>query len=144
MQCASLKANMGHLEAAAAGAGIYALSAMLMKSRLYASKELQRVNPHLSSLFRCQTLQIASESSAAFLFEGCAFGRVSSFGATGTIAHGALKHEPSSKKVRAGPEISVFRLENAPTAHGRLVFALPFTSHRPGIVDVPAGLYEVH
>ncbi|KAH8064000.1 hypothetical protein JL720_13026 [Aureococcus anophagefferens] len=84
-RCSSLKSNAGHLEAAAAAAGLAAL-VTVSTSIVPPNAQLRRLNAHVGSL-------VSGEDSRAELpIEATArrasAGRLSSFGFSGTIAHG--------------------------------------------------------
>jgi acyl transferase domain-containing protein len=82
----ALKANTGHLEVAAAGAGMIALFlSSLRNSTVAPSAQLRKLNPHLLETARHASFYILVQAIA---FSGSAPGRLSSFGASGTIAHG--------------------------------------------------------
>ncbi|KAH8055330.1 hypothetical protein JL722_8231 [Aureococcus anophagefferens] len=84
-RCSSLKSNAGHLEAAAAAAGLAAL-VTVSTSIDPPNAQLRRLNAHVGSL-------VSGEDSRAELpieatGRRASAGRLSSFGFSGTIAHG--------------------------------------------------------
>ncbi|KAJ8599503.1 hypothetical protein CTAYLR_007317 [Chrysophaeum taylorii] len=90
-KCSSLKANIGHAEPTAGGAGLVAMLASLRYNSVPANVQLRRLNAHLSSLVRgkATTSKTASSFIAPTDEVGAATtdGRVSSFGFSGTLAH---------------------------------------------------------
>ena len=92
---ASLKANLGHLEAVAGGAGTTSLLAVPLSTACIApNAQLRQLNPHLNSLIREARFRLPVRESLPRLSPlRLADGRVSSFGATGTIAHALFATE---------------------------------------------------
>merc|ERR1711871_1098528 len=100
--CTSIKGNIGHLEVAAAAIGLNSLLLFPLSSTLNAPLcTLRSINSHLKSLnlndfyFSTELLTLQGGTSA----ENPACGRLSSFGYSGTIAHGAFEacRSPSSE-----------------------------------------------
>jgi len=87
--CTSLKANAGHLEAVAAGAGVVSMISMTASLGCVAPNAQFRIlNPHLVSLVKSGLFLLPAHG--ALVVDRRPQGRVSSFGASGTIAHGAF------------------------------------------------------
>ncbi|KAH8073223.1 hypothetical protein JL721_3209 [Aureococcus anophagefferens] len=84
-RCSSLKSNAGHLEAAAAAAGLAAL-VTVSTSIVPPNAQLRRLNAHVGSLVSGEDsrAELPSEATA----RRASAGRLSSFGFSGTIAHG--------------------------------------------------------
>ena len=124
VQCTSLKANVGHAEAAAAAVGLISLILLGVKAHsVYQNAALRVLNVHLSSLVAARgsrsimnELHIPVELVArrdwrmlSSIFseaiesatEEPAVGRISSFGFSGTIAHGLIVHGCTNSYVRA-------------------------------------------
>ena len=121
IQCASLKSNVGHLEAAAAAAGlaslvvaplsagVVAVNAQLRGScpRVFCRafplfsrlRRPRRLNAHLSSLVSSGSFQMPVEVLPRAT-SGGGESRLSSFGFSGTIAHGAFGARGSAKTAR--------------------------------------------
>jgi hypothetical protein len=111
---ASLKANVGHLEAVAGGAGTVSLLLIpLLAARVSPNAQLRRLNPHLDSLIREGGFSMPVKDALLRATHNID-GRVSSFGATGTIAHGLFvgRWQSWSFAPRRQPA-SMFRCENA-------------------------------
>ena len=92
VQCSSLKSNMGHLETAAAAAGCACNIAIpLSASIVPLNIQLRRLNAHVASCVSIEDdcLQLPTDSNGQVASDG----RVSSFGFSGTIAHGAYEGE---------------------------------------------------
>lgn len=108
MRCTSLKANLGHLEAAAAGAGLGSILSVPLANGLAAPNvQLRQLNAHLIALvsssfdsrmeggFRLQVELITgfevetqtNENDHGGVREVSAMTRLSSFGFSGTIGH---------------------------------------------------------
>ena len=107
VQCASLKANMGHLEAAAAAAGLASLAAVSLSAGVVAVNaqlrgccrarvicsfltRASRLNAHLSSLVSSGSFQMPVEVLPRATRGDGVESRLSSFGFSGTIAHAAF------------------------------------------------------
>ena len=93
VHCATIKSNQGHLEAAAATAGLSSLSLLALASTLHAMPcSFLKINAHLRSLdlnlFHFQTDFVSLSKPVQ--------GRLSSFGYSGTIAHAVLSIETRS------------------------------------------------
>ena len=86
----SLKSNVGHLEAAAGLAGFAACLCAATVDAAGPAAQLRRVNGHLGALLDGETI-VAPATSAAAAAGGGGDARVSSFGFSGTIAHGAAR-----------------------------------------------------
>ena len=87
--CSSLKANMGHLEAVAGGAGVVALLFLpLSTGNVAPNVQLQDLNSHLTTLVRDAPFKIPIHGPTPSFH--LPLGRLNSFGASGTIAHGAF------------------------------------------------------
>ena len=87
--CSSIKANMGHLEAVAGGTGVLALVSLPLSIGTVApNAQILKVNPHLITLVRAAPFRtpIRGPTPSFHLPQG----RLNSFGASGTIAHGAF------------------------------------------------------
>ena len=85
--CSSLKANLGHLEACAAAAGMASLLATPLKASLVAANaQLRRLNVHLLALGLAGRLSLPTSVMSCALTGH----RLSSFGFSGTIAHGLI------------------------------------------------------
>jgi len=90
IQCTSLKSNMGHLEPAAAAAGLASLVVgPLMASVVAVNAQLRGLNAHLSSIVSSKPFQMPVD--VAPRTTALSGSRLSSFGFSGTIAHGAFE-----------------------------------------------------
>jgi hypothetical protein len=90
IQCTSLKSNVGHLEPAAAAAGLASLVVgPLMASVVAANAQLRGLNAHLSSIVSSEPFQMPVEVIPRTTASSGS--RLSSFGFSGTIAHGAFE-----------------------------------------------------
>jgi 3-oxoacyl-(acyl-carrier-protein) synthase len=90
IQCTSLKSNVGHLEPAAAAAGLASLVVgPLMASVVAANAQLRGLNAHLSSIVSSKPFQMPVEVIPRTTASSGS--RLSSFGFSGTIAHGAFE-----------------------------------------------------
>jgi acyl transferase domain-containing protein len=100
-QCTSLKSNMGHLEAAAAAAGLASLILTpLGAAEVAINAQMRGLNAHLSSIVSSKTplsMHLPVEqilrvevAGGANNFKPRSDSRLSSFGFSGTIAHGAF------------------------------------------------------
>lgn len=109
-RCTSFKANVGHLESAAAGAGYVALATTSLSTGSISlgmppNAQLRRLNGHLigfvrGSPFFAPVESILARAAPANRLETC---RLSSFGYSGTIAH--ARFEASSANVALETEI---------------------------------------
>ena len=92
--CASVKGNLGHLEACAAAAGLaIILSSALTQRIVYPAVNLRRINSHLLGHVQCGPLSIPVESGA---LSPAISSALSSFGFSGTIAHGRFASSVST------------------------------------------------
>ncbi|EGB02956.1 hypothetical protein AURANDRAFT_68414 [Aureococcus anophagefferens] len=89
----SVKANMGHLEAAAAGVGILSLIATCLEATTKAPNG--QLLSHLS--MTCLHCQINVEPMMGIAHSRTSMGRFSAFGFSGTIAHGCFTTISSSR-----------------------------------------------
>ncbi|KAK7241742.1 hypothetical protein SO694_00152033 [Aureococcus anophagefferens] len=90
IQCASLKANMGHLEPSAAAAGLASLLlTRLARGLTPPNNQLRRLNAHLAQHL-AGPFFAPQELLGDYLAAAAASCRLSSFGFSGTIAHGAF------------------------------------------------------
>lgn len=87
----SLKANIGHLEPAAGGAGVVAMLEALEAATAAPCAQLRMLNTHLASYLGQPEMFSANVGDATPVAPNFADGRVSSFGFSGTIAH--TQHE---------------------------------------------------
>lgn len=107
-RCTSFKANVGHLESAAAGAGFVALAAATLAGGVVSlgmspNARLKRLNGHLVGFVRGSPFYMPVESTlaAAAPFDSLDTCRLSSFGYSGTIAHARFEAAVSSVAVEA-------------------------------------------
>ncbi|KAH8046839.1 hypothetical protein JL721_12288 [Aureococcus anophagefferens] len=85
--CASIKGNVGHLEASAAASALAALLAVPLRlSRAVGNAPLRRLNAHLEATIASRALHLA----VGLAPRAAEAGRASSFGFSGTIAHARL------------------------------------------------------
>lgn len=108
VKCTSFKANIGHAEAAAGGAGIVALVSSLSHSIVPPNAQLHRLNEHLHLLIR-STDERYFAAPVADVAETALDGRVSSFGFSGTIAHVRFVVPPLSRTSGVSHAISLLR-----------------------------------
>ena len=126
--CTSIKGNVGHLEAAAAAAGMTSLVVLPLVSAIFAPlASARRLNAHLSSFdvaaFHFSADVLRSQVDAPK--RGAACGRASSFGYSGTIAH-ALLASAGARRSRGGGCGSLYRhkfvrVHGASIGRGRFV-----------------------
>ena len=84
---------MGHLEATAGGAGTISLLATALRTGgVVPNVQLRQLNPHLNSLVRSVPLWLPVNTALPVAWQEW-HGRISSFGATGTIAHALFHRE---------------------------------------------------
>ena len=131
MRCASLKSNLGHLEAAAAAAGLaslvagpllagaVAVNAQLRRSTLACSKGearetrciARRLNAHLASIASSGSFRMPGEVLPR-CGDATAAARLSSFGFSGTIAH-ALFASSTGARSSTASGVSLYRFQKA-------------------------------
>jgi acyl transferase domain-containing protein len=92
LQATSLKSNMGHLEAAAAAAGLASLiTGPLLAGAIPLNAQLRGLNAHLSSILSSRSFLLPVEVLPCRMHgDAPSTARLSSFGFSGTIAHGAF------------------------------------------------------
>lgn len=96
MICSSLKANIGHLEACAAIAGLASLFSTLLGAAIASNAQLRRLNSHIIALGVGTQFWIVVSAVPCKLAEH----RLSSFGFGGTIAHGLVASDIASNDTR--------------------------------------------
>ncbi|KAK7241741.1 hypothetical protein SO694_00152034 [Aureococcus anophagefferens] len=110
IQCASLKANMGHLESNAAGAGLAALLLSRMALSLTPpNNQLRTLNTHLAQYVAAGAFRMPLEVDGGRATLAALACRLSSFGFSGTIAHGLFVHSTT------GPAPDAATLASAPS-----------------------------
>ncbi|KAH8048797.1 delta-3,5-delta-2,4-dienoyl-CoA isomerase [Aureococcus anophagefferens] len=110
IQCASLKANMGHLESNAAGAGLAALLLSRMALSLTPpNNQLRTLNTHLAQYVAAGAFRMPLEVDGGRATLAALACRLSSFGFSGTIAHGLFVHSTT------GPAPVAATLASAPS-----------------------------
>ncbi|KAH8074972.1 delta-3,5-delta-2,4-dienoyl-CoA isomerase [Aureococcus anophagefferens] len=110
IQCASLKANMGHLESNAAGAGLAALLLSRMALSLTPpNNQLRTLNTHLAQYVAAGAFRMPLEVDGGRATLAALTCRLSSFGFSGTIAHGLFVHSTT------GPAPDAATLASAPS-----------------------------
>ena len=82
----SFKANLGHCEASAAGAGIVKAALALAEASSFPNAQLRTMNPHVLSKL-CGDKVVAATQLAPLHVSQDGYGGVSSLGYSGTIAH---------------------------------------------------------
>lgn len=113
VQCTSLKSNLGHLEAAAAAAGLSSLIVgSLLAGAIAINAQLRGLNVHLSSIVSSKPFQMPVEVLPRATYTH-RMSRLSSFGFSGTIAHGAFDiHRPAvADKLIISSATSIYRAQ---------------------------------
>ena len=113
--CTSIKGNIGHLEAAAAVIGLNSLLLFPLSSTLNAPLcTLRNINSHLKSLnlnaFYFLTGLALLQDGKSEKSQVC--GRLSSFGYSGTIAHGVFCSERLVESDECGSSVSLHRVRS--------------------------------
>ena len=105
---ASLKGNSGHMEGTAGTGGLLNLNHTLKYNLAPTNAQLRRLNPNLEKMIAGQDLKLATQMTASIDLTG----GVSSFGATGIIAHSRISWSGYERsKVWWRFELSRYRIE---------------------------------
>ncbi|MFX4293932.1 beta-ketoacyl synthase N-terminal-like domain-containing protein [Streptomyces bohaiensis] len=122
----SVKANLGHLEAAAGIAGVIKALLVLEHARVPAQPDFSRPGPGVR--FTGTRLELASEERT--LPSGRRWAGVSSFGFGGSNAHVVLEHDPARHAVPP------------PAAGGSGPLMLPLSARSTGALTALAGAWQ--
>ena len=96
LHISSIKANIGHLEAAAGMAGLLSVIQVLNRKQAPPNARLHTMNPSIASTVEGMHMVFPTETKS--LAEGRLIAGVSSFGYSGTIAHVILEEAPDQCK----------------------------------------------
>jgi acyl transferase domain-containing protein/acyl carrier protein len=100
----SVKANIGHCEAAAGAAGLLKLVLCLQHRSIPPQINLTRISPHLEQWLQGDGPMRVSCAELPWASESTRFGAVSSFGFSGTNAHAIVEQAPDIQSVAALPD----------------------------------------
>ena len=122
-----VKANIGHLEAAAGVAGIIKAALVLNKGEVPAQPGFKKLNPHIN--LDPTRFEVASKRQPLPKSAGAALAGVSSFGVGGTNAHIILEGEPQFST----PTID---------AQNDDIWTLPLSAHTPEALKQSAASWQ--
>lgn len=135
---ASLKGNIGHMEGTAGTGGLLNLVGAILHRGTGSNVQLRRLNVNLQNIIAGESVTMVTD----FLI-GESIGGVSSFGATGIIAHTLLQYvEVSNSDLRlfipkeaSGYDSSLFRLETTrPLETTRRLYMIPVSGKQLSLV----------